>query len=204
VDKRSDLFSLGAILYHMVTGYGPFQGNSTTTVSFKVANRDPLRATAFDPDLPPELDSVIARAVAKDPAQRYQRGLEFALDLRELRERGQTISKGANGASRFPGAREVLARVTRRGYHSGSFSEPCTGWFLPNVWARGETSRHIRLATGLVLVAAASGTHRAGVLDCDDHGRLLCVSQKAPVAKFQSDQSIGNRRREWGTGPGGE
>ena len=110
VDKRSDLFSLGAILYHMVTGYGPFQGNSATTVCFKVANREPLRATAFDPDLPPELDSVIARAMAKDPAQRYQRGLEFALDLRELRERGQTISKGANSASRFPGAREVLAR----------------------------------------------------------------------------------------------
>ena len=110
VDKRSDLFSLGAILYHMVTGYGPFQGNSATTVCFKVANREPLRATAFDPDLPPELDFVIARAMAKDPAQRYQRGLEFALDLRELRERGQTISKGATGASRFAGAREVLAR----------------------------------------------------------------------------------------------
>jgi serine/threonine protein kinase len=110
VDKRSDLFSLGAILYHMVTGYGPFQGNSATTVCFKVANREPLRATAFDPDLPPELDSVIARAMAKDPGQRYQRGLEFALDLRELRERGQTISKDANSASRFPEARDVLAR----------------------------------------------------------------------------------------------
>ncbi len=107
VDKRSDLFSLGAILYHMVTGYGPFQGNSATTVSFKVANREPLRATTFDPDLPPELDSVIARAMAKDPAQRYQRGLEFALDLRELRERGQTISKTA---SRFPEGGEVVAQ----------------------------------------------------------------------------------------------
>ena len=107
VDKRSDLFSLGAILYHMVTGYGPFQGNSATTVCFKVANREPLRATAFDPDLPPELDSVIARAMAKDPAQRYQRGLEFALDLRELRERGPATSKGA---SRFPGGGEVVAR----------------------------------------------------------------------------------------------
>jgi len=77
VDKRSDLFSLGAILYHMVTGFGPFQGSSATTVCFKVANRDPLRATTFDPALPIELDSIIARAMAKDPAQRYQRGLEF-------------------------------------------------------------------------------------------------------------------------------
>jgi serine/threonine-protein kinase len=110
VDKRSDLFSLGAILYHMVTGYGPFQGNSATTVCFKVANHDPLRATAIDPDLPPELDSVIARAMAKDPAQRYQRGLEFALDLRELRGRRQIISKGDRGASQFPGTRELLAR----------------------------------------------------------------------------------------------
>jgi serine/threonine protein kinase len=110
VDQRSDLFSLGAILYQMVTGYGPFQGNSATTVCFKVANRDPLRASAFDPDLPPELDSVIARAMAKDPAQRYQRGLEFALDLHELRERCHAIPGGANGASRFPKAGAVLAR----------------------------------------------------------------------------------------------
>ena len=94
----------------MVTGYGPFQGNSATTVCFKVANRDPLRATALDPDLPPELDAVIARAMARDPAQRYQRGLEFALDLHELRERSQALSKGADGASRFSRAGEDASR----------------------------------------------------------------------------------------------
>ncbi|HXM23956.1 MAG TPA: serine/threonine-protein kinase [Terriglobales bacterium] len=110
VDGRSDLFSLGAILYRTVTGYGPFQGNSAATVCFKVANRDPLRATSFDYDLPPELDAVIARAMAKDPAQRYQRGLEFALDLHELRERGQAISKRGNGASRFSRAGEGTGR----------------------------------------------------------------------------------------------
>jgi len=108
VDQRSDLFSLGAILYRMITGYGPFQGSSATTVCFKVANRDPLRATALDPDLPLELDAVVARAMAKDPSQRYQRGLEFALDVRELRERCQAISKGTNGASLF--SRAVVAR----------------------------------------------------------------------------------------------
>lgn len=110
VDGRSDLFSLGAILYRMVTGHGPFQGNSVTTVCFKVANREPLRATAINPELPPELDAIIARAMAKHPAERYQRGLEFALDLHELQERGSTISKGALGASRLSRAGEVVSR----------------------------------------------------------------------------------------------
>lgn len=105
VDQRSDLFSLAAILYRMVTGYGPFQGNSTATVCFKVANRDPLRASALDPELPPELDAVVARAMAKEPSQRYQRGLEFALDLHELRERGQALNRTPERPVWFPGSR---------------------------------------------------------------------------------------------------
>jgi len=74
VDGRSDLFSLGVILYAMVTGHSPFQGDSATTVSFKVANREPVAASALDLSLPRELDEVIARAMAKDREQRYQRG----------------------------------------------------------------------------------------------------------------------------------
>lgn len=87
VDGRSDLFSLGAILYTALTGYRPFQGNSATTVCFKVANRDPLQATSLAPELPQEMDAMIARALAKDPAKRYQTGKEFAEDLRRLRQR---------------------------------------------------------------------------------------------------------------------
>ena len=86
VDGRSDLFSLGVILYAMVTGHSPFQGNSATTVCFKVANREPVAASAFDLAVPPELDEVISRAMAKDPDQRYQTGSEFADDIRELQQ----------------------------------------------------------------------------------------------------------------------
>ena len=93
VDGRSDLFSLGVILYSMITGFRPFQGNSATTVCFKVANRDPVPATALDSELPPELDAVISRAMAKDPAQRYQRGMEFAQDVRNLREQRSSITQ---------------------------------------------------------------------------------------------------------------
>ena len=84
-DGRSDLFSLGVILYVMVTGHSPFHGDSATTVCFKVANREPLPVSALDLNLPPELDAVISRAMAKDPAERYQRGSELANDIRSLR-----------------------------------------------------------------------------------------------------------------------
>ncbi len=84
VDGRADIFSLGVILYSMVTGYRPFQGTSVITVCFKVANREPLAPTLLDPQLPRELDAVIARAMAKNPVDRYQRGMELALDLGEL------------------------------------------------------------------------------------------------------------------------
>ena len=86
VDGRSDLFSLGVIFYAMVTGHSPFQGNSATTVCFKVANREPIAASALDLTLPPQLDAVISRAMAKDREERYQRGSEFVEDLLGLQE----------------------------------------------------------------------------------------------------------------------
>ena len=89
VDGRSDLFSLGVILYAMVTGHSPFQGDSATTVCFKVANREPVPASALDLDLPREIDAVIERAMAKDPAKRFQRGSEFAEAVGRLQTLGQ-------------------------------------------------------------------------------------------------------------------
>ncbi|HEY1678794.1 MAG TPA: serine/threonine-protein kinase [Candidatus Sulfotelmatobacter sp.] len=91
-DGRSDLFSLGVILYAMVTGHSPFQGNSATTVCFKVANREPVTPSALEMTLPPELDAVIARAMSKDPEERYQRGADFANDLRQILTLGKAGS----------------------------------------------------------------------------------------------------------------
>src|SRR6201993_4951680 len=69
-DGRSDLFSLGVILYVMVTGHSPFPGSSATTVCFKVANREPVAASALDMTLPPQIDALIPQPIANAPAAR--------------------------------------------------------------------------------------------------------------------------------------
>src|ERR1700691_3837981 len=121
VDGRSDLFSLGAILYTALTGYRPFQGNSATTVCFKVANHDPLQPTSLAPELPHELDAVIERALAKNPAERYQCGKEFAEDLRKLRERAPARKATTLWFSPPAGARTWLDGKTKReGVSSGA------------------------------------------------------------------------------------
>lgn len=86
VDGRSDLFSLGAVLYCMLAGHKPFQGNGASTISFKVINREPLSVTTFDTKFPATLDRIVRRALAKEPEQRYQSGAQMSADLQEVRD----------------------------------------------------------------------------------------------------------------------
>jgi len=138
VDGRSDLFSLGVILYTVITGYRPFQGNSAMTVSFKVVNRDPVPASILDTELPPGLDYIIARAMAKDPAQRYQRGMEMVLDIQELRAGREPWSKTKQSVS-LAGADAVqTASLRAQAWATGQRA------VSPNSRLRGRTasSRH--------------------------------------------------------------
>ena len=77
-DARSDLFSLGVVLYSMITGFRPFQGNSAKTVVFKVMNIDPVPVTSFQSEVSPELDAIVSRAIAKDPDERFSSGAALA------------------------------------------------------------------------------------------------------------------------------
>jgi len=85
VDPRSDLFSAGVILYNMLTGFRPFQGDSATTICYKVVNRKPIFVSAFDASFPPELDRIVSKSIAKAPEERFQTGREMARALAEFR-----------------------------------------------------------------------------------------------------------------------
>ena len=156
VDGRSDLFSVGVILYAMVTGHSPFQGNSATTVCFKVANRDPVAASSLDMTLPAELDAVISRAMAKDPNERYQRGADFAEDLRILQQNYNATPGGTTSRIWTPttGTRSALAGQTsaaRRAVDSSSASA------IRSVLANTRTSELILGALALVLIVIIAG-----------------------------------------------
>ena len=120
VDGRADLFSLGVILYQMISGHRPFQGNSTETVCFKVANHAPVPLSAFVPGLPPELGEVVLRAMAKNPSERYQTGMQFALDVQRLSEKHSSTEQTSWPAF-LPGSTEKgVAGLKIVGFHFGT------------------------------------------------------------------------------------
>ncbi|MFQ5663773.1 MAG: serine/threonine-protein kinase [Terriglobia bacterium] len=111
VDGRSDLFSLGVILYSMLTGEKPFTGDTTTAVTFKIAYQDPVPATQLNPSLPADFDYVLDRALAKNPARRYQRGRELADDLEDLRRgRPPRSRSGARAEAESPAERTIVGQ----------------------------------------------------------------------------------------------
>jgi len=104
VDPRSDLYSLGVVLYELLTGKTPFDGETPVEIAMKHLSNAPKPPSKLRPDIPPELDMVVLRALSKSPDDRYQSADEMEADLERV-ARGARVS-----ATTVDTATQVLRR----------------------------------------------------------------------------------------------
>jgi eukaryotic-like serine/threonine-protein kinase len=119
VDGRSDIFSLGVMLYEMVTSEKPFPGQNITTVIYKIVNEDPVPPRQINPTIHPGISAVVMRALEKEPDQRYQNCREMLEDLKNYRSispaSGNPQSTMVMGGG-SPAATMISGNAAGRGY----------------------------------------------------------------------------------------
>jgi predicted Ser/Thr protein kinase len=102
LDGRSDLFSLGVILYEMLTGEKPFVGQNVTTIIYKIVNETPITPRDLDVTVHPGLSAIVTKALAKAPDDRYQTGADLVRDLEHYKLAGPVRSGSTTALGAAP------------------------------------------------------------------------------------------------------
>ena len=148
IDARSDLFSLGAVLYEMATGRVPFPGDSSAQVFAALLHEKPEPITGLNPDAPPALEAIINKALEKERDLRAQSAAELRSDLKRLKRDLNSERLTAATAS-FPGATPATSVIGAMRRAAGSRSRlklPGTGDGLASALSPLPAWRRLRLS----------------------------------------------------------
>jgi serine/threonine protein kinase/tetratricopeptide (TPR) repeat protein len=155
VDHRSDLFSLGVVLYELATGRLPFAGTSATEIIDRILHEVPVPPSRFDPAVPASFDNVVARALEKSPPFRYQSARDMQTELkavaRELQEASgrSSATRSAVSSGRRPAIESSVAVMT----FANITREPTDDWIGTGI---AETvSSDLKNIAGLTVIGRA-------------------------------------------------
>ena len=161
VDARTDLFSLGTVLYEMATGRKAFTGSSTVAIFDAILNKEPTAVVQVNPQAPFELEQVIGKALVKDPNLRYQTAADLAADLRRLLKQSGTSLGMAPSMASVPAAMPAQAPAEAV---SKVVSAPTGTGAVPSVAETGEISDISGSSSKIEAIDKAGARHWKGLV----------------------------------------